>query len=79
MKRISKCPYVMLAGGLLFSSVGCITGTNTFSSVSVPATQYCHNDMSAPVFDIPSALTTGSTLSTDDAVCDGEQNVSLKP
>lgn len=79
MKRNFTSPHIVLAGILLVSAVGCITGTNTFSNIGVPSTQYCRNDVPEPVFDIPLTNVAGITLSNGDTPAEVEQTVSLKP
>jgi hypothetical protein len=80
MKWISRSTMTMLAGCLIVSTAGCITGTNTFSRIGSPATQYCSIDeRTAPVFDIPSTVESSGLLSIEEAVCEDELRVSLKP
>jgi len=46
----------LMAGIMLAGSAGCITGTHTFSSTTLPTTRYVGIDnIPAPIFDIPSA------------------------
>ncbi len=35
---------MLIVGMMSISAIGCITGTNTFSSATVPATRYCSID-----------------------------------
>ena len=49
-------PIMLIAGMMSVFSIGCITGTNTFSNATVPTTRYCSiADTNAMVFDIPAA------------------------
>ena len=65
MKRISARPVMLIVGMMSISAIGCITGTNTFSSAMVPATRYCSiDDTPALVTGIP-ATAERSPLSSE--------------
>lgn len=54
MINMNTRPMMLIAGIMSMTTIGCVTGTNTFSSATVPATRYCSiDDSGAPVFDFP--------------------------
>jgi hypothetical protein len=71
MIRIDTRPMMLIAGILAISTIGCVTGTNTFSSATVPATRYCSiDDTPARLFDCPATAERSpvtSNLDRDDA------------
>jgi|GEM_PF-1585502 len=71
---------MLIAGMLSLFATGCITGTNTFSSATVPVTRYCGIDETpTSVFHIP-ATAERSHVMSDIEGNDGSGNkVSLVP
>ena len=64
MKRSSAGPVMLIVGMMSISAIGCITGTNTFSSTTVPPTKYCSIDAtSALVTGIPATAERSPLLS----------------
>ena len=80
MIQIDTRPIMLIAGIMAISTIGCVTGTNTFSNATVPATRYCSlDDASAMRFDFPATTERSpmtSNLDRDDA---SGETVSLIP
>ena len=80
MINIHTRPGVLIAGMLSLFAVGCITGTNTFSSSTVPVTRYCGIDETPiPVFDIPATAEHSRVIGDVEASNGSGAKVSLVP
>ena len=80
MINIHTRPGLLIAGMLSVFAVGCITGTNTFSSATVPDTRYCSiDDTRTPVFDIPATAERSLMTSNIEGKDGSGDKVSLAP
>lgn len=80
MIRLYPRPIMLMAGMISVLAAGCITGTNTFSNATVPATRYCSiDDAPATVYDIPTAAERSRTMHLSNGVRANRENVSLVP
>jgi hypothetical protein len=80
MIRLYPRPIMLMAGMISVLAAGCITGTNTFSSATVPATRYCSiDDAPAPVYDIPTAAKLSRMMYVSNEDRANRDNVSLVP
>ena len=80
MINIDTRPMLLIAGIMSMTTIGCVTGTNTFSSATVPATRYCSiDDAPAPLFDFPATAERSSVTSNPDRDDASGVPISLAP
>jgi len=80
MININTRPMMLIAGIMSMTTIGCVTGTNTFSSATVPATRYCSlDDTSALLFDFPATAERSPVTSNLEGNDASGETVSLVP
>ena len=71
---------LMVASGISVFASGCVTGTNTFSRIGEPTTEYCDlESRSEPIFDVVTTRHSDITLSPNEDVAADGQKISFKP